>query len=153
MTPESLDVPDTNSDEFRASPAGHVYGIVDEPLEAVPAAVSGLLAAGVPLDGIHVYCCAAGARALDPTGEHGSRRERISRAVQAFRYSNDHQALIRDELEAGHALIGVAVDDADRIVVGAVLADNGGHDIIHYGKFSWEYLSDPGAEGHATSPR
>ena len=64
MTAQSPPIPDTNSEEFRASPEGHIYGIVDEPLTAIPAAVAGLLATGVPIDGIHVYCCAAGARAL-----------------------------------------------------------------------------------------
>ena len=151
MTAQSPPIPDTNSEEFRASPEGHIYGIVDEPLTAIPAAVAGLLATGVPIDGIHVYCCAAGARALDPTGETGNWRERLSRSVHAFRYSNDHQQLILDELEAGHGLIGVAVDDDDRVAITAVLAENGAHDIIHYGKYTWTYMTDPGAEGQPIS--
>lgn len=68
----------TNPEGFRTSPIGHVYGIVDDPERDVPAVVGELLAAHLPLDGIHVYCC------------------------------------------------------SDR---------HGGHDLVHYGRLTWERLS------------
>lgn len=61
--PSTSEAPAVNPAGFRASPNGHVYGIVDHPEREVPAVTADLLAAHTPLDGIHIYCCGEGADA------------------------------------------------------------------------------------------
>lgn len=141
----------TNPNEFRASPVGHVYGIVDDPPLDVPAVTAELLAAHIPLDGIHIYCCTEGLEALDPSGFRGGLLARIRRVVQSVAYDDDHLKIIESELEAGHALIGVAVDSARKRDVAGILRRQGGHDIIHYGSFTWERLSPRGTRPSPTT--
>ncbi len=64
--------PTTNPTGFRASPDGHVYGILDDPQTDIPAVTADLLAEHMPLDGIHIYCCSEGVDALDLTGTRHS---------------------------------------------------------------------------------
>ena len=155
MTTSPIDATDQggvamNPEEFVSSPVGHIYGILDDP-KSVPGFTASLLDAGVELSAMHVYCCREGAAALDATGTRHGRRERISRALQSFRYSNDHQAVIDEALMAGHVLVGVAVDDEDRDRVTRIFTEHGGHDVVHYGKLSWEYMTTPTSE-HRTQP-
>lgn len=142
--------PDTNPQEFLTTPRGHVYGIVDDPERDVPAVTADLLAARVPLDGIHVYCCQEGLEALDPKGTSHGLRARITRMVQSMAFGNRLEQVVAD-LEAGHALIGVAVDDEHKGEVARVLLRHGGHDIVHYGRYTWEPLGS-GSSGDGNEP-
>lgn len=142
----------TNPGGFRTSPIGHVYGIVDNPDHDVPAVVGDLLAAHLPLDGIHVYCCREGIDALDPSGTKHGLRARITRMVQSVTYDDDHLEVIESHLEAGHALIGVAADDSNQDSVATILRRHGGHDLVHYGKLTWERLGPTSHQQHPTEP-
>lgn len=132
--------PLTNSADFRSSPRGHVYGIVDDPARDVPAVTADLLAAHIPLDGIHVYCCTEGVDALDPTGTRHGLRARIVRLVQSIVYTHEYRTVVESALEAGHALVGVAVDDEHAADVAAILGNHGGHDMVYYGNLAWRRL-------------
>ena len=140
MTDNSSPQPTVNPEGFRASPNGHVYGIVDDPDREIPAVTADLLAARIPLDGIHIYCCSEGADALDLTGTKHGLRGRINRLVQSVAYEDDHLQRIQAELEAGHALVGVAVDNERKVDVSKVLHRHGGHDVVYYGPYTWEHL-------------
>ena len=132
--------PTTNPTGFRASPNGHVYGILDDPQTDIPAVTADLLAEHMPLDGIHIYCCSEGVDALDLTGTRHGLRARITRLVQSVGYEADHLKRIESELEAGHALIGVAVDDDRKRDVAQILHRHGGHDVVYYGGATWQRL-------------
>lgn len=132
--------PVINPEGFRSSPDGHVYGIVDRPNADVAAVTADLLAADVELDAIHVYCCDEGADRLDAAGTAHGLRARVIRMVQSVGYSSDHLERIERELRAGHALIGVAIEDDRKDEVGDILQRHGGHDIVHYGKYTWQRL-------------
>ena len=136
-SPDHPAEPEINPEGFRSDPGGHVYGIVDLPKRDIPAVVADLLAADIPLDGVHVYCCNEGVDQLDPDGTRHGLRARITRMVQKVGYSNDHLETIETELAAGHALIGVAVDDDRENEIANLLRRHGGHDIVHYGKYTW----------------
>jgi len=142
--------PPTNPEGFRASPNGHVYGIVDDPEADIPAATADLLAAHLPLDGIHIYCCSEGIDALDLTGTRHGLRARINRLVQSVGYEDGHLKRIESELEAGHALIGIAVDDDRKHDVADILHRHGGHDVVHYGDYTWQRL---GPHNPTSEPR
>ncbi len=142
-TPSTDSEPAINPTGFRSSPAGHVYGIVDDPERDVPAVTAGLLTSRIPHDGIHVYCCSEGVEALDPRGKGHGLRARINRLLQSVGYEDGHRKMIEAELESGHALIGVKVDDSHKGDVAAVLRGQGGHDIVYYGKHTWQRLSPP----------
>jgi hypothetical protein len=62
------------------------------------------------------------------------------RFVQSVGYEADHLQRIESELEAGHALVGVAVDDERKRDVSQILHRHGGHDIVHYGDSTWQRL-------------
>ena len=141
IEPAGHEMPITNPPQFRADPGGHVYAVFDEPTRDIPAITAGLLAAKIPLDGMHVYCCSEGVDALDPSGKGHGLRARITRMAQSVAYDDDNLADIETELEAGHALLGVAVDE-DRVTeVAAIIRRLGGHDLVHYGKHTWRRLS------------
>ena len=139
QTLNSPQEPLTNPARFRSSPQGHVYGIVDDPGRDVPAVTADLLAAQIPLDGIHVYCCTEGLEALDPTGARHGLRARIVRLVQSIAYT-EYRTVVESALEAGHALVGVAVDDEHAANVATILGNHGGHDMVYYGKLAWRRL-------------
>lgn len=139
-TPSTPDVPAVNPEGFRASPNGHVYGIVDDPERDVPAVTADLLALHMPVDGIHIYCCNEGADALDLGGTKHGLLARIKRLVGSVAYEDGHLERIEAELQAGHALIGVAVGDDQGQSVASVLHSHGGHDVVHYGKHTWQRL-------------
>ncbi|NND03014.1 MAG: hypothetical protein HKN91_09520 [Acidimicrobiia bacterium] len=132
--------PITNPEEFRSSPRGHVYGIVDDPAQDIPAVTADLLAAQIPLDGIHVYCCTEGVKALDPTGAEHGLRARIVRLVQSITYTNEYRTVVESALEKGHALVGVAVDEEHVAKVATILGAHGGHDMMYYGRLAWRHL-------------
>lgn len=48
---------DVNQHGFVGYPAGHVYGIINDPTACVPQIMGDLLALDVATDAIHVYCC------------------------------------------------------------------------------------------------
>jgi len=140
MTEPSSTQPAVNPEGFRASPNGHVYGIVDNPEHDIPAVTADLLAARIPLDGIHIYCCSEGADTLDLTGTKHGLRARINRLVKSVAYEDNHLQRIQAELETGHALIGVAVDNDRKGDVSKTLHRHGGHDVVYYGDYTWERL-------------
>lgn len=133
--------PVTNPEGFRTSPIGHIYGIVDNPEHDIPAVTGDLLTARLPLDGIHVYCCGEGIETLDPAGTKHGLRARITRMLQSVTYDDDHLKTIETELEAGHALIGVAADKDTKDTVATILRRHGAHDVVYYGPHTWERLS------------
>ncbi len=141
MTDTSSPQAALNPEGFRASPNGHVYGIVDNPERDIPEVTADLLAARIPLDGIHIYCCSEGADTLDLTGSKHGLLARINRLVKSVAYEGDHLQRIQTELEAGHALIGVAVGNERKGDVAKILHRHGGHDVVYYGDYTWERLS------------
>jgi hypothetical protein len=128
------------SQEFQGDLTGHVFGIVDEPQTDVPAITGELLAAGVPIDGIHMYCCRSGVEAFDAEGTRHGLRARINRVIQNLVYE-DQLVTIERNLTAGNAVIGVDVEDGSADRIADIFRRHGGHDIVHYGRFSWERLS------------
>ena len=142
--------PVMNPEEFQSDLTGHVFGIVDDPKTNLPAITAALLAADVPVDGIHLYCCQPGADAFDPSGSHHGLKARITRTMQSLVYE-DQMQVIEDALESGHGLVGVDADgSADRIA--AILRGHSGHDIVHYGRYTWERMSGTQPANTSTVP-
>ena len=139
MSDQNATQPVINAEEFQADLTGHVFGIIDNPPIDLPAITSALLDARIPIDGIHLYCCNPGVEAFDPDGSRHGLRARITRTMQSLVYE-DQMQVIEKALESGGALVGVDTDgQADRIAT--ILRDHGGHDIVHYGRYTWERLS------------
>lgn len=143
-TRTSLPESQINPEGFRASPNGHVYGLVADPEHAIPAVTADLLSRDIPLDGIHIYCCNEGLDALDLTGSRHGLRARINRMVQSVAYEDGHLHAIEKALEAGEALVGVAVDGDRNGDVARILHGHGGHDVIYYGDYTWQRLGPRG---------
>lgn len=135
---KSTDTPVVNT--FQNDLTGHIFGIVDNPGVDLPAITSDLFAAGLPFDGVHTYCCARGADDFDAHGADRGVMARISRVMQNLIY-DDQLAVIERNLAAGHAVIGVDVDDDNADLIADIFREHGGHDIVHYGRLSWVRMS------------
>jgi hypothetical protein len=122
--------PDSDSLSF---PDDTVVGIVDEP-EGANSAVEGLVAAGVPEEGIQVLCCDSGARRLDPTGKRHGVLGKLHRTVQLFGDQEvAHVKRQAAELRAGRFLVAAPAEtDEEAEAVARVLKSNGGHFINRY---------------------
>ncbi len=125
-----------NPHGFIGTPTDHVYGIVDDPQTDVPQIISDLMARDVAADSIHVYCCQRGLQELSPSGKGYGPRARVQRILQTITVEGQHLRTIEHELNRGHALIGVAADDATQHRVANVMRNNGAHDIHFYGRFT-----------------
>lgn len=150
--PTSVPAEQINPEGFRASPNGHVYGLIADPECTVPAVTADLLSQRIPLDGIHIYCSSEGVDALDLTGSRHGLRARITRMIQSFAYEDGHLHVIERALEAGEALVGVAVDGDRKGDVAKILHRHGGHDVVYYGNFTWQRLG-PRDQTHTKEER
>ena len=132
--------PNANRHGFVGYPTDHVYGIVDDPVNDVPAIMGELLALDVPTEAIHVYCCQHGVDELAPSGGGYGIRARIQRIVQSIGYEGEHLRRVERELNDGHAVIGVSVDDDAKGPVAAAMRKHGAHDLHYYRRFTIEDL-------------
>lgn len=122
---------------FHGSESGHVYGIIDDPEQDFPAIADELLAAGVPLDAVHLYrSCGDPVTAGSHTGGHGL-LARMHRRIQSV---DGHLHEVATELAQGHALIGVAIEDARKDEIAETLRQHRGRDVVYYGRYTWQWL-------------
>ncbi len=122
---------------FRMNQSGHVYGIVDDLDRAQPAVTADLLAAQIPSAGIHFSSSTADVDDVGHCSGPGGFRAWIGRLLQTV---DGHLPRVEAELRAGHGLIGVAVDDARKEEVAQILHRHSGHDVVYYGKYTWQTL-------------
>lgn len=128
-----------NRDELLADFTSQVVGIVDDLAADLPELVDHLLSMGVPMTGIHLHAGHAGTVTLDPTGTRHGALARIRRTLQSLIYEGEPERA-RQELDAGHALIGVDVDDAHAEEIAGLLRRHHAHNLIHYGRHTWRRL-------------
>ena len=81
-----------------------------------------------------------GAAELSPSGRGYGLRARVQRLVQNLGYEGEHLRMIERELSHGHALVGIAVEEATKALVVGVLHRHGAHDVHFYGRFVIEDL-------------
>ncbi len=141
MTNEEELTVSANRHGFVGYPTDHVYGIVDNPAKDVPEIMGDLLALDVATEAIHVYCCQKGLEELAPSGKGYGLKARVQRILQTIGYEGEQLRRVQRELEKGHAVVGVAVDDREaKKAVAAVLHKRGGHDVHYYARFTIEDL-------------
>lgn len=130
-----------NPDGFVRYPTNHIYAFVDDPATNMPLIYGDIMAEQVATDAVHIYRGQLGLENLSPTGKDYGLRERIQRFVVSLGYERVHLEQVEDELHAGHAFVGVAVDDDEtKLAVARILRRHGAHDIKHYGRLTIEDL-------------
>jgi hypothetical protein len=118
----------------RHSPVGKVIGAV--PPEAVESATAALMAAGFVADELEVVTADHLDEFETPLEQPGPGGV-LSRFLLSLGDDLDELEKARQELAAGHVLIGVRVEGMENIRRARdILFEHGGHSIIHFGRWT-----------------
>lgn len=132
--------PNSTNEDLLVYPTNKVVGIIDNSAKT-EAAIDALAKAGFDTDEIEVFCGQKGANIVDSGGEEHGVLAKILRTIQTFGTDYEHAKRHEEELQAGHFMITVPVDeDEDKQEAADILKANGGYFINYYGALTIEEI-------------
>jgi hypothetical protein len=134
--------PMDNIDMFLRRPVDAVAALLPDEQRA-HAAVAELGEGGIDVAGVLLLHGAEGVRIFDRSGEGHGKRSRILRLLQGWGYDAGVMDLYDEGLRKGQSLIVVPSSYGNRIGIGEVFEEHGGHAVSYFGSGRMESLTGP----------